>query len=105
MKALLLSFILLTGCGAGAQGGLEQAIHGATVSVDIVYAATVQICDAKEKQIIDRQGTTEAQDIRDIGKVRAVCDQIFTAVDNMRRLGPRLAQLRALDLTAGGDDG
>lgn len=64
---------------------LHAATESAISAADASYMLAIEVCDAKEKAIIARQGSTELEDLADMAKVRASCDAIFAAFEQIRR--------------------
>ncbi len=74
MRYLIL-VALLTGCGGTYQDYLRSAIVG-----------TKTACELGEQLIVDREGTTLAQDERDLSRIRAGCNVAYTALDELTRV-------------------
>lgn len=87
MKAHLLAVLLSVGV-LGALGcphaPLRETTTVLTRSADTAYGLAVEICDSREKAIIEREGTTEQQDLADLAKVRQACDHAFAVFEAVR---------------------
>jgi hypothetical protein len=74
VEAAILAFVLAavawlaSGCGASAQ-------------VRAAYAVEQAQCVANERAIVDRPGTTEAEDRADLAAERARCDETLRSIE------------------------
>jgi hypothetical protein len=75
----------LAGCGGAAQKApLYTTVTAIGVSTDAAYGVTVEVCDARERAIVARAGSSEADDARDLARVRAACDQLYMLFEAVR---------------------
>lgn len=96
--AIALMAVTLPGC---AGSPLENLI----ATADTAYAHAVEICDAKERAIVERpcaleqtQEQCETKDRADLTKVREACDRIFEAFEVARKAAPALKDLSEIKL-------
>jgi hypothetical protein len=97
-KALAFLLLLTVSCTGANKPTLPQIVGATVHAADAAYGATVEVCDAKERAIIARAGSTEEQDVRDMAHVREICDKIFEAFDGARKVAPLVEQLDQIEL-------
>jgi hypothetical protein len=96
LGSCLVLLALVVGCRG--QVTLSKATETTIVAANAAYGLSVEACDIREKQIIDRQNTSEAQDQADMARVRATCDHIFRAFETVRTAVPYVKQLEDMKL-------
>lgn len=72
------------GCSGSQTPAVNQAVTVAIKSADAAYALSVEACDAHERWIVERSGTSAEQDEADMEKVRDACDAIFETFNDIR---------------------
>jgi hypothetical protein len=97
-KILTVFLLLSVSCTGANKPTIHQVALATIYAADKAYGVSVEVCDAKEKQIIARTGSTEERDTQDMAHVRAICDKIFEAFDGARKVAPLVEQLDKLEL-------
>lgn len=97
MKRIALPFALLLACCSGqSKPTLGQALRATVAATNVTYGLAVELCDRKEREIVERAPTTLEQDKADLAHVREVCDKLFNVFENARQLHLLVAELEAL---------
>lgn len=88
MKFLIVAFVpLMIACGGTLAAKATGAHRVLNVMADVVnpsYALAVQVCDARELLIVEREGTTLEQDREAIARIRSACDDVFKEFEHIR---------------------
>lgn len=93
VAALLL--LLSGGCSSIT---FPEATGASIEAANVAQRLAVEACDARERQIVERQGSTQQKDEADIAEVRSVCDQIFEVLLATERLAPLVQKLHGMEL-------
>lgn len=87
---LFIAQALLSGCAPSqaqlrAQGA-HEVLNTVTDIANPSYDLAIELCDARELVIIQRQGTTREQDRADFAATREICDRVFQGFRALREL-------------------
>lgn len=74
----------LVGCGAAEQRTAHTALNAITDIADPTYQLAVDSCDAARDVIIERGGTTYAEDRAAMDQIHAVCDPMIIGFESLR---------------------
>ncbi len=66
--------------------GINDALNVITDVADPSYGMAVTTCDARARQIIDRQGTTQEEDEAAFSQLQSRCNATFEAFQTIREL-------------------
>jgi hypothetical protein len=98
--ALLVVLAALAALASASGCGATQRDHHARLNVltdiaDPTYAVAVETCDVLRDVIVERQGTTAAEDRIAMDKINSVCDRMVDGFESLR--GSQLTARAAID--------
>jgi len=96
----LLGLAFVEGCSPSQQRDGHIVLNTITDVADPTYQQAVDTCDDLRDLIIEREGTTYAQDRADMDRVHAHCDPVVEGFEALR--GSQLTARAALDAGAEG---
>lgn len=81
MRNTILAFTLfLASCGGSSANQVDtaQAALAATREASVaLFQAVSTLCDLREREVVDRTGTTKEQDVADITRIREECGKVM----------------------------
>lgn len=95
---LILFAAILASCGGSAADtakGMNAGLNALTDAVDPAYGLAVQACEARADQIIEREGSTYAQDRAEMDALQRRCDAAFARFEEIR--SAQIAARAAID--------
>lgn len=96
---LLACVLYASGCGAS-QAQQHARLNALTSIADPTYDEAVELCDRLRDLIVEREGTTYAEDRAAMDEVHAVCDPMVAGFEALR--ASQLTARGAIDSGLGG---